>query len=106
MIGLGVFHAWSLFVTPLETRLDLSRAVVSGVYAVAVGAFTVSMLLAPGLYRRSSPAAIATGARCSPQLACGWPGRPRVGAMAGATRAYSASPTAQSVEWRQRCQLT
>ena len=62
MIGLGVFHAWSLFVTPLETRLDLSRAVVSGVYAIAVGAFTVSMLLAPSLYRRASPAAIAAGA--------------------------------------------
>ena len=62
MIGLGVFHAWSLFVTALETRLDLSRAAVSGVYAVAVGAFTVSMLLAPSLYRRASPAAIATGA--------------------------------------------
>lgn len=59
MIGLGVFHAWSLFVTALEARLDLSRAAVSGVYAIAVGAFTVSMLLAPGLYRRASPAAIA-----------------------------------------------
>ena len=62
MVGLGVFHAWSLFVAALETRLDLSRAVVSSVYAVAVGAFTVSMLLAPGLSRRGSPATIAAGA--------------------------------------------
>lgn len=62
MVGLGIFHAWSLFVAGLEARLDLSRAAVSSVYAAAVGAFTLSMLLAPRLSRRASPSVNAAGA--------------------------------------------
>lgn len=61
MAALGVFHAWSLFVVALELRLGLSRAAVSGVYAVAIGSFTLSMLMAPRIVRRMSPAVAAAG---------------------------------------------
>jgi len=61
MVALGVFHAWSLLVAALEVRLGLSRAVVSAVYAVAVGCFAVSMLMAPGIVRRTTPAVAAAG---------------------------------------------
>jgi OFA family oxalate/formate antiporter-like MFS transporter len=62
MLALGVFHAWSLFVPDLEDRLDLSRAAVSSVYALAVGPFALGMLMAPALLRRMPPAACAAAA--------------------------------------------
>jgi OFA family oxalate/formate antiporter-like MFS transporter len=62
MVALGLFHAWSVFVVPLEERLDLSRTAVSGVYSVATVSFTLAMLLGHRLTWRLPPAALATAA--------------------------------------------
>jgi MFS family permease len=59
MVALGLFHAWSVFVVPLETRLDLSRTAVSGVYSVATVSFTLAMFLAHRLIPMLAPAVVA-----------------------------------------------
>jgi MFS family permease len=62
MIALGLFHAWSLFVVPLEHRLGLSRTAISGVYSLATASFTLAMLVGHRLMRRLAPPALATAA--------------------------------------------
>jgi MFS family permease len=59
MVALGLFHAWSVFVVPLEERLDLSRTAVSGVYSIATVSFTLAMLFGHRLMRLLAPAALA-----------------------------------------------
>ena len=60
MAALGTFHAWSVFVLPLQEELDTSRSTVSAVYAVATAVFAASMLLEPAVHRRVSAVALAT----------------------------------------------
>ena len=43
--ALGTVHAWSLFIEPLEGRLDVGRGAVSAVYSVALVAITVVVLV-------------------------------------------------------------
>ena len=61
MASLGVFHAWSVLVEPLQAELDLSRATVSAVYSVATAVFAGTMLLEPALHRRVSTVAVGAG---------------------------------------------
>ncbi|HEX2102517.1 MAG TPA: hypothetical protein VHF51_02630, partial [Solirubrobacteraceae bacterium] len=61
MAALGVFHAWSVLVEPLQDELGLSRSAVSAVYALATAVFAASMLLEPAAHRRAGAAAVATG---------------------------------------------
>jgi MFS transporter, OFA family, oxalate/formate antiporter len=62
MAALGVFHAWSVLVEPLQDELGLSRSAVSAVYALATVVFAASMLLEPAVQRRAGAAAVGTGA--------------------------------------------
>ncbi|UGS34767.1 MFS transporter [Capillimicrobium parvum] len=62
MVALGLFHAWSIFVVPLEERLGLSRTALTGVYSLATASFTLAMLGAHRLLRLLAPAAVATAA--------------------------------------------
>jgi OFA family oxalate/formate antiporter-like MFS transporter len=61
MAALGVFHAWSVLVEPLQDELDLSRSAVSAVYALATVVFAASMLLEPAAHRRAGVLAVGTG---------------------------------------------
>ncbi len=61
MAALGVFHAWSVLVEPLQAELGLSRSTVSAVYSVATAVFAASMLLEPALHRRVSTVAVGAG---------------------------------------------
>ena len=59
----GTLYAFSVFLKPLEALLGVGRAGMSFVFALATITLTVGMVLAPAVYRRFSPRAIA--------LACG-----------------------------------
>ena len=61
MAALGVFHAWSVLVEPLQAALGASRTTVSAVYSLATAVFAASMLLEPALERRLSAVAVASG---------------------------------------------
>lgn len=52
---LGSVHAFSVFLRPLETLLDASRASISLLYSVALVSITIAVLLGPKLYARYSP---------------------------------------------------
>lgn len=61
MTVLGSLYSWSVFILPLEDRLQVSRADVSLIFSLATLTFTMGMLVAPLLYRRLSPARLALG---------------------------------------------
>src|SRR5688572_30820157 len=61
MAALGVFHAWSVLVEPLQDELGLSRSAVSAVYALATVVFAASMLAEPAAHRRAGAVVVATG---------------------------------------------
>ena len=47
----GSLYAWSLFIAPAQEALDVGRAAVSSIFAVATVAFAATMFLAPVLVR-------------------------------------------------------
>ena len=47
----GSLYAWSLFIAPAQDALDVGRAAVSSIFAVATVAFAATMFLAPVLVR-------------------------------------------------------
>ncbi len=47
----GSLYAWSLFIAPVQAALDVGRAAVSSIFAVATVAFAAAMFLAPVLVR-------------------------------------------------------
>jgi MFS family permease len=55
----GTLYAFSVFLKPMEALLGASRAEMSFVFGVATVTLTLGMNLAPQLYRRFSPAALA-----------------------------------------------
>jgi OFA family oxalate/formate antiporter-like MFS transporter len=57
----GTLYAFSVFLKPLEALLGASRAGMSFVFALATITLTVGMVLAPAVYRRAPPWAIALG---------------------------------------------
>jgi MFS transporter, OFA family, oxalate/formate antiporter len=59
----GTLYAFSVFLKPLEALLGVGRAPMSFVFALATITLTAGMVVAPSVYRRFPPAAIA--------LACG-----------------------------------
>ena len=59
----GTLYAFSVFLKPLEALLGVGRAEMSGVFALATITLTGGMVVAPPIYRRFAPWAIA--------LACG-----------------------------------
>jgi MFS family permease len=61
MVALGLFHAWSVFVVPLQEQLGASRGAVSGIYSLATATFTLSMLAGHRLHDRVHPAPLAAG---------------------------------------------
>ena len=68
----GSLYAWSLFIAPAQEALDVGRAAVSSIFAVATVAFAATMFLAPVLVRPGTalkPAlattALAAGGCCS-----------------------------------------
>jgi hypothetical protein len=61
MAALGVFHAWSVLVEPLQDELGLSRSAVSAVYALATVVFAASLLAEPATHRRAGAVVVATG---------------------------------------------
>ena len=59
----GSLYAWSLFIAPAQEALDVGRAAVSSIFAVATVAFAATMFLAPVLVRPGSalkPALVTT----------------------------------------------
>ena len=59
----GSLYAWSLFIAPAQEALDVGRAAVSSIFAVATVAFAATMFLAPVLVRPGTaliPALVAT----------------------------------------------
>ena len=58
--ALGTIHAWSLFVMPLETNLDVGRGAMSAVYSVALACLTVVVLVGHPLFRHLPGALVAT----------------------------------------------
>ncbi len=54
MFWIGPLYAWSLFVEPLESLLQESRASISGVFSIANVGFTVGLLVGPFSYGRVS----------------------------------------------------
>jgi MFS family permease len=61
MTVLGSLYSWSVFILPLEDRLQVSRADVSLIFSLATLTFTIGMLVTPLLYVRVSPARLALG---------------------------------------------
>ena len=59
----GTLYAFSVFLKPLEALLDVGRAQMSFVFALATITLTAGMVVAPSVYRKIPPWAIA--------LACG-----------------------------------
>ena len=59
---LGSIHAFSVFVTPVETSLALSRSSVSSIYSLALVCLTLSVLFGHRIYARFSVPALAIGA--------------------------------------------
>lgn len=59
---LGSIHAFSVFLGPLETAFDLSRARVSLTYSFALLALTLAVTFGPAIYGRLSPATIVLAA--------------------------------------------
>ncbi|MED5393778.1 MAG: MFS transporter, partial [Actinomycetota bacterium] len=57
--ALGTVHAWSIFLEPLESRLDAGRGTISAAYSVALVAITVTVLLGHRLFSRLPAWAIA-----------------------------------------------
>jgi MFS family permease len=57
----GTLYAFSVFLKPLEALLGVGRAEMSFVFGLATITLTAGMVLAPALYRRFSPWAIALG---------------------------------------------
>ncbi len=49
---LGTVHAWSIFLEPLESRLDAGRGTISAAYSVALVAITMAVLLGHRLFSR------------------------------------------------------
>ena len=47
----GSLYAWSLFIAPVQEALEVGRAAVSSIFAVATVAFAAAMFLAPVLVR-------------------------------------------------------
>lgn len=61
--ALGSLYAWSIFVSPLEQRLGVSRSDLSGVFSIAVVCFTLGMGFAPAAYRlMATPGLVAAAA--------------------------------------------
>ena len=52
---LGSVHAFSVFLTPLETMFSVSRANVSLIYSLSLISLTISVLLGPKFYSRLLP---------------------------------------------------
>ncbi|MEM7241946.1 MAG: MFS transporter [Pseudomonadota bacterium] len=52
---LGSVHAFSIFLVPLETALDVSRTRVSFTYSLALVFLTATVLLGPKIYGRYAP---------------------------------------------------
>ncbi len=50
--ALGTVHAWSIFLEPLESRLDAGRGTVSAAYSMALVAITVAVLVGHRLFSR------------------------------------------------------
>lgn len=57
--ALGTVHAWSIFLEPLESRLDAGRGTISAAYSVALVAITLTVLLGHRLFSRLPAWAIA-----------------------------------------------
>lgn len=55
---LGSIHAFSVFLTPLETMFDTSRATVSLIYSFSLVFLTIAVLFGPAVYSRLQPATI------------------------------------------------
>jgi MFS transporter, OFA family, oxalate/formate antiporter len=56
--ALGSIHAFSVFLEPLETMFETSRAVVSLVYSFSLVSLTTAVLFGPAIYSRLQPATI------------------------------------------------
>lgn len=57
-IVLGSIHAFSVFLEPLETQFETSRANVSLIYSFSLVFLTIAVLFGPGIYSRLQPATI------------------------------------------------
>lgn len=57
-MALGSIHAFSVFLGPLETMFDASRATVSVVYSFSLVFLTIAVLFGPAVYSRLKPATI------------------------------------------------
>ncbi len=55
---LGSIHAFSVFLEPLETMFDTSRATVSLIYSFGLVFLTAAVLIGPAIYARLQPATI------------------------------------------------
>ena len=55
---LGSIHAYSLFIAPLEAKLDAGRSEVSLVYSLALLCLTAAVLVGHRLFRRLSPGSL------------------------------------------------